>query len=56
LTGLPDNPSTLYAAGVMRALAAENHFKNWFAREAEKAKGRRDNGRLADRLLYISRG
>jgi len=56
LAGLPDNPSTLYAAGAMRALASENHFKNWFAREAEKAQGRRSNGRLADRLLYISRG
>jgi hypothetical protein len=51
LTGLPDNPSTLYAAGAMRALAAEASFQDWFAREAVKAKGR-----LAERLLFISRG
>lgn len=51
LTALPDNPSTLYASGAMRALAAEGPFKDWFSREAEKA-----TGRLAERLLYISRG
>jgi len=56
LAGLPDNPSTLYAAGAMRALASELTFRNWFVKEAEKAQGRRANGRLADRLLYISRG
>jgi len=60
LAGLPDNPSTLYAAGAMRALAAELTFRNWFAKEAEKAQGRRPGtgagSRLADRLLYIARG
>jgi len=56
LAGLPDNPSTLYAAGAMRALASEYIFRNWFAKEAEKAQGRRSGSRLADRLLYIARG
>ncbi|MDR2701570.1 MAG: hypothetical protein LBB72_03985, partial [Spirochaetaceae bacterium] len=51
LMGLPDNPSTLYAAGTLRALASESIFRAWFAREAEKAKGR-----LAERLQFISRG
>jgi hypothetical protein len=51
LAALPDNPSTLYAAGAMRALAGDSLFKNWFIREAEKARGR-----LAERLHYISRG
>jgi len=51
LMGLPDNPSTLYAAGAMRALASESIFRAWFVREAEKAKGR-----LAERLQFISRG
>ena len=51
LVALPDNPSTLYASGAMRALAGENLFRLWFASEAEKARGR-----LAERLLYISRG
>ncbi|MDR2072102.1 MAG: hypothetical protein LBP60_01525 [Spirochaetaceae bacterium] len=51
LAALPDNPSTLYASGAMRALAAGGPFKDWFSREAEKA-----TGRLAERLLYISRG
>ena len=51
LAALPDNPSTLYASGAMRALAGENIFRSFFVREAEKARGR-----LAERLLYISRG
>jgi hypothetical protein len=51
LVALPDNPSTLYASGAMRALAGETVFGAWFAGEAEKARGR-----LAERLLYISRG
>ena len=51
LAGLPDNPSTLYASGAMRALAANGTFRDWFVREAEKARGR-----LAERLRYISRG
>ncbi|MDR2470886.1 MAG: hypothetical protein LBD09_02095 [Treponema sp.] len=51
LAALPDNPSTLYASGAMRALAANGVFRDWFVREAGKA-----GGRLAERLLYISRG
>ena len=51
LAALPDNPSTLYASGAMRALAAESIFRSWFSAEAEKARGR-----LAERLQYISRG
>ena len=51
LTALPDNPSTLFASGAMRALAGEGLFRAWFTAEAEKARGR-----LAERLLYISRG
>ena len=51
LIALPDNPSTLYASGALRALAGEALFNSWFTREAEKARGR-----LAERLLYISRG
>ena len=51
LAALPDNPSTLYASGAMRALASESLFRAWFTVEAGKARGR-----LAERLLYISRG
>jgi hypothetical protein len=51
LMALPDNPSTLYASGAMRALAREGAFRTWFLREAERSQGRR-----AERLLYISRG
>jgi uncharacterized membrane protein YhfC len=51
LAALPDNPSTLYASGAMRALAGESLFRAWFTAEAGKARGR-----LAERLLYISRG
>ncbi|MDR2662834.1 MAG: hypothetical protein LBC31_07555 [Treponema sp.] len=51
LMALPDNPSTLYASGALRALAQEGPFRAWFLREAERSQGRR-----AERLLYISRG
>ena len=51
LAALPDNPSTLFASGAMRALAGESLFRAWFTAEAGKARGR-----LAERLLYISRG
>ena len=51
LAALPDNPSTLYASGAMRALAANELFRIWFIQEAQKARGR-----LAERLHYISRG
>jgi hypothetical protein len=51
LVELPDNPYTIYASGAMRALAADEKFRTWFSSQAAKAKGR-----LAERLLYISRG
>jgi hypothetical protein len=51
LLALGDNPYTLYAAGVLKAAAAaEAKFRNFFTREAE-----RNGGRLAERLVYISR-
>lgn len=51
LLSLRDNPYTLYAAGAMRALAVQEDFRTWFAREAAGS-----SGRLAERLFYISRG
>jgi hypothetical protein len=51
LVELPDNPYTIYASGALRALAADEKFRAWFSSQAAKAKGR-----LAERLLYISRG
>jgi hypothetical protein len=51
LVELPDNPYTIYASGAMRALASDEKFRAWFSSQAAKAKGR-----LAERLLYISRG
>ena len=51
LIALPDNPSTLFASGAMRALAGEGIFRIWFTAQAEKARGR-----LAERLFYISGG
>jgi hypothetical protein len=51
LLSLQDNPYTLYTAGAMRALAIREDFKTWFVREAAQC-----SGRLAERLLYISRG
>ncbi|MFP3089656.1 hypothetical protein LQZ21_04950 [Treponema sp. TIM-1] len=51
LLSLQDNPFTLYTAGALRALVIQEDFKNWFVREAARA-----SGRLAERLLYISRG
>jgi hypothetical protein len=51
LVGLPDNPYTVYASGVLRALASDERFRAWFSSHAAKAKGR-----LAERLLYIARG
>jgi hypothetical protein len=51
LLALGDNPYTLYAVGVLKAAAAaEAPFRNFFTREAE-----RNAGRLAERLVYISR-
>ncbi|MDR2631039.1 MAG: hypothetical protein LBC60_08970 [Spirochaetaceae bacterium] len=51
LLSLQDNPFTLYTAGALRALVIQEDFRNWFVREAAQA-----SGRLAERLLYISRG
>ncbi|MDR2029548.1 MAG: hypothetical protein LBP93_08435 [Treponema sp.] len=51
LLALQDNPFTLYAAGALRALAIQEDFRNWFGQEAARA-----SGRLAERLLYISKG
>jgi hypothetical protein len=51
LLALPDNPYTLYAAGALRALAPVEGYREWFAGEAA-----RSSGRLAERLLYISKG
>jgi hypothetical protein len=51
LISLPDNPYTLYASGALRALAASEPFKAYFS-----AGLRQSSGRLAERLLYISRG
>lgn len=51
LLSLHDNPYTLYAAGALRALAVQEDFRTWFAREAAGS-----SGRLAERLFYISRG
>jgi hypothetical protein len=51
LLDLPDNPYTLYATGALRALASQGGFKAYFVREAS-----RKTGRLAERLLYVSRG
>jgi hypothetical protein len=49
LVALPDNPYTVYASGVLRGLSTESLFKNWFADEAGKARGR-----LAERLRFIT--
>lgn len=51
LMALPDNPYTMYASGVLRALASLDQFRLWFSSQGKTAKGR-----LAERLLYISRG
>ncbi|MDR0402613.1 MAG: hypothetical protein LBH35_03385 [Treponema sp.] len=51
LIELPDNPYTIYAAGALRALAADRRFREWLSSQASAAKGR-----LAERLSYISRG
>jgi hypothetical protein len=60
LTALPDNPYTLYAAGVLRGLASDMRFKNYFDVQlalikADK-KSDRSRTRLAERLAYIVRG
>jgi len=51
LISLPDNPYTVYAVGALRTLSNVPRFRDYFNMQALSAKGR-----LADRLLYISRG
>jgi hypothetical protein len=50
LISLPDNPYTIYALGVMRALAASPQFRDYFNTMAAGS-----GGRLAERLAYICR-
>ncbi|MDR2490618.1 MAG: hypothetical protein LBD20_04355 [Spirochaetaceae bacterium] len=55
LASLGDNGWTSYAAGAMRALAANESFRAWFNEQREQAqKGK--SIRLAERLNYIVRG
>ena len=50
LISLPDNPYTVYAAGMLRALNSVPEYKDYFNTQAAAAKGR-----LAERLSYICR-
>jgi hypothetical protein len=56
LLALNDNPYTLYASGALRALAAKENFKDWFAGQEKTAVKSSVPDRLADRLRYIARG
>jgi hypothetical protein len=51
LISLPDNAYTLYALGALRSLASVPKFKDYFAE-----RGAQSAGRLAERLIYVSRG
>jgi hypothetical protein len=51
LLALPENPSTLYALGALKALSSVPEFRTFFAEYAHKSQGR-----LGERLNYISRG
>ena len=51
LVALPDNPYTIYALGILRALAAIPEYRDFFTKGALKSPGR-----LGERLHYISRG
>ena len=51
LISLPDNPYTIYAVSALRALVSVPNFRDYFSRKAAVS-----GGRLAERLLYISRG
>jgi hypothetical protein len=51
LIGLPENPYTVYAIGALRALTSVPAFRDYFNRKALVS-----HSRLAERLLYISRG
>jgi len=50
LIGLPDNPFTFYAVNALRSLNSVSKFRNYFSGQAASS-----SGRLAERLLYISR-
>lgn len=49
LLSLPDNPVSLYALGIFRALAVSESARDWLLIEAKKARGR-----LAERLAYVA--
>ena len=51
LVDLAENPYTLYAIGALKSLSSLPHFRNYFTGLAVQS-----NGRLAERLAYISRG
>lgn len=51
LISLPDNPYTVYATGMLRALNSVPVFRDYFTGQASFS-----SGRLAERLSYISRG
>jgi hypothetical protein len=51
LIGLPENPYTVYAIGALRAINSVTAYRDYFNRKALIS-----HGRLAERLLYISRG
>jgi len=51
LISLNDNPYTTYAVGALRSLAGVPRFRDYFSTQAAAARGR-----LAERLIYISRG
>jgi hypothetical protein len=51
LISLPDNPYTVYAVGALRALVSVPKYRDFFNEQAAVSKGR-----LAERLVYISRG
>jgi len=51
LIGLPENPYTIYAVGVLRTLTSVPIFRDYFNEQASLL-----SGRSAERLSYISRG
>ena len=51
LISLPDNPYTVFAVGALRSLNSVPDYRNYFIVQAALS-----SGRLAERLLYISRG
>jgi hypothetical protein len=51
LLALEDNPFTLYALGALNALSASPLFRDYF-----EARGRESQGRLGERLRYITGG